>query len=114
MIKMSVKTILLEFKVNSSERDNFTQEIINALKKRKISLNLLCSMLNKEDCTYDRFIYEGFNSVLNISWIKAATISRLVFKNYSIATLMTKEGFTIRHSCPKNIHISIVVFCTRH
>ena len=89
---MSVKTILLEFKVNSSERDNFTQEIINALKKRKISLNLLSSMPSKKDCTYDRLIYEGSNSVLNISWIKAATISRFVFKNFH-SNFNNKEGF---------------------
>ena len=73
---MSVKTILLEFNVISSDRDNFTQEIINALKKRNISVNLLSSIPNKESSNFDRSIYEGSNSVLNISWIKAATISK--------------------------------------
>ena len=64
---MSIKTILLEFKVNSTEKQFFTEKIICELKKKNISLNLLSSVPNEENSTYSRTIYEGSNSVLNIT-----------------------------------------------
>ena len=67
--KMSVKTVLLEFKVIATEKEAFTQVILDALKKRNFTLNLLSSTSNKEG-NFFRSIYEGLSSVLNISWIQ--------------------------------------------
>ena len=64
--KMSVKTVLLEFKVIATEKETFTRVILDALKKRNFTLNLLSSTSNKEG-NFFRLIYEGLNSVLNIS-----------------------------------------------
>ena len=66
---MTIKTILLEFKVNSPEKDSFIQGILDGLKKRDLIFHLLSSTLN-EDCNFNRSIYENSNSVLNVSWIK--------------------------------------------
>ena len=81
---MTIKTILLEFKVNSPEKDSFIQGILDGLKKRDFVFHLLSSMLN-EDCHFNRSIYENSNSVLNVSWIKDSDISmtsRYVSGNY--------------------------------
>ena len=71
---MTIKTILLEFKVNSPEKDSFIQGILDGLKKRDFVFHLLSSTLN-EECNFNRSIYENSNSVLNVSWIKDSDIS---------------------------------------
>ena len=79
-----IKTILIEFKVNSPEKDSFIQGILDGLKKRDFVFQLLSSMLY-EDCHFNRSIYENSNSVLNVSWIKDSYISmtsRYVSGNY--------------------------------
>ena len=69
---MTIKTILLEFKVNSPEKETFTLGILDELKKRDLVFHLLSSTLNED---FNRSIYESSNSVLNISWIKYSDIS---------------------------------------
>ena len=71
---MTIKTILLEFKVKSPEKDSFSQGILDGLKKRDFVFHLVSSTLN-ENGNFNRSIYENSNSVLNVSWIKDSDIS---------------------------------------
>ena len=67
---MTIKTILLEFKVNSPEKDSFIQGILDGLKKRDFVFQRLSSTFLNENGNFNRSIYENSNSVLNVSWIK--------------------------------------------